>query len=160
MEFSSTSLPELYFAINSKRGLSVSLLRMLEKVCLKTAKKNADILFFQRCLHLEVCPRFLKIKPPKQYTDIKSIYKIMVKKTLNQSQSEVEKLKLNFYQLKENICEKLNCDEWKNLEENIQKQCNKLTEKVHANHTNKLMKLWIKQRPRSPDCIINLGDKN
>ena len=84
----------------------------------------------------------------------------MVKKTLNQSQSEVEKLKLNFDQLKENICEKLNCDEWKNLEENIQKQCNKLTEKVHANHTNKLMKLWIKQRPRSPDCIINLGDKN
>ena len=42
-----TSLPLLYYALNSKRGIAVSTLRCLEKSVMKTAKKMTDIMFLQ-----------------------------------------------------------------------------------------------------------------
>ena len=59
-----TSLPKLYHSISKKRGIPVSLFRKNERLGLKVVKLKLDVNYFETCLDLKICPRFLKFKPP------------------------------------------------------------------------------------------------
>ena len=59
-----TSLPKLYHSISKKRGIPVSLLRKNERLGLKVVKLKLDVNYFETCLDLKICSRFLKFKTP------------------------------------------------------------------------------------------------
>ena len=41
----------------------------------------------------------------------------------------------------------------------IKSECSKFIKKTLAMHNHKLLLLWFKQQPRSPNCILNLSDR-
>ena len=90
--FKSASLPELYFKLASKRGIEVKDLRLLEKRCIQVVKKEIDVLFFETCLDLKVCPEFLKFTPPnlKAYggKSTERLYQDVVKNQLHHVKEE------------------------------------------------------------------------
>ena len=132
-------------------------LRSFEKKAATLTKKELDIRFWERCLDLKLCPEFLKFKPPKlkQYDNVERIYLDIVKKSLTDTRREMDQVKRELDTLKDNIFPKLSSLEKENLEVDIQTHCEKYKKEVLATHNRKLLNLWIKQRPRSPDCIIN-----
>ena len=60
-----SSLPDLYFSLASKRGMAVSVFRNFERKTVKLAEKKLDQRFFEKCLNLGLCPDFLKFHPPR-----------------------------------------------------------------------------------------------
>ncbi len=76
-----TSLPKLYYDLSSKRGILLKDLRAFEKKATKFAKKEQDIRFWERCLDLQLCPEYLKFRPPKvkQYANCNRMYTEIVK---------------------------------------------------------------------------------
>ena len=85
-----TSLPKLYYRISTKRAITFQTLRNFEKVGWKTVKFKSDLKYPQTCLYLDLCPEFLKFKPPNLKVYIKpiDIYRLVVKKKLKEIKCE------------------------------------------------------------------------
>ena len=154
-------LPVLYHSLHSKRGIPVNKLRKLEKATLQVAKKLADIRFWHRCIALKLCPEFLKFKPPrlKQYNNIQELYEIVVRKSLEQSKRELTVSEAKLQSLKREVNSTISPTDNEMLESALQSNCNEFMKQTEAIHNKKLLKLWFKQRPRSPDCVLNLSDR-
>ena len=80
-----SSLPDLYFSLASKRGVAVSVFRSFERKAIKLAEKKLDQRFFEKCLNLGICPDFLKFQPPRlmAYRNTNTLYQQVVQKQLN-----------------------------------------------------------------------------
>ena len=57
----SSTLPNLYYRIQCRRNVEVKLLRKLEKAGLKVTKLKLDRKYFEDCISLKVCPKFLQV---------------------------------------------------------------------------------------------------
>ena len=71
---------------------------------------------------------------------------------MNESKGKFESLKKEIYQT-------MGADGIEKLQTALQSRCNEHIKHVKTNHNKKLLKLWLKQRQRSPDCLINLSDR-
>ena len=80
------SLPKLYFSLSSKRDITVQELRKLEKLGLKVGKLRLDCKYLETCCNLNICPEFLKFKPPnlKVYNSTKDLFQRVLNKKLNE----------------------------------------------------------------------------
>ena len=155
------TLPSFYYELFSRRGIPVSTLRKLEKSVLKTEKRRLDVEFWQRCVELGLCPEFLKFKPPrnKLYDRVEEIYEFVVKKSLMETKKELDELEENHKSIKHDVSVKITDKELEKLEHRIKYEVEKKMNDAKATHNRKLLRLWIKQRPRSPDCLINLSQR-
>ena len=65
------------------------MLRQLERNGLKLVKLKLDVNYFQTCLELQICPKFLRFKPPdiSAYNRPAELYTLRLKRKL-----EVKKL--------------------------------------------------------------------
>ena len=79
-----SSLPKLYHGIDSKRKIPVSTLRAFEKQGHILVKLQLDIKYFETCLDLDLCPEFLKFKPPNLsvYNNAQYLYGPILRKKL------------------------------------------------------------------------------
>ena len=111
-----SSPPTLYFRLASARGVEVQLFRKSEKSAVRLAEKLLDEDFFQTCLDLQLCPKFLKFRPPnlRTYEDVNSIYHQVIqheikvlrdeKATPNRVYNEYKDSILNVISITQGIC--------------------------------------------------------
>ena len=156
-----TSLPTFYYALNSKREISVKTLRRLEKTAVKVRKKELDCLFWESCLHLQLCLDFLKFNLPKlkPYENFNKWYKAAVQKSLEVAKGDRKKEKGKLQTLQSTVYSTLSFLEKQKLIHLVKKRCKTYEEEITTIHDSKLLNMWIRQRPRSPDCITNLSNK-
>ena len=93
-----TSLPKLYFSISSKRGIQVKDLRQIEKFGQKIVKLRLDIKYFEICSNLNLCPEFLKFRPPKLkvYNDSSDWHRVIVLKKFKEIKRDLYKAEKEF----------------------------------------------------------------
>ena len=118
-----------------------------------------DILYWQRCLELRLCPEFLKFKPPNNnlYRRVEDVYEFVVKKSLFETKRELEEARRNNQQLQASIYGQITYMERIKLEHLLKRDTDKKMIDVEATHNKKLLNMWLKQRPRSPESLINLS---
>ena len=143
-----TSLPKLYYRLTKQRDVTVTQLRKLKKYGWKVLKLNLDIKYFENCLDLNLCPKFLKFKPPnlQVYRNSDDLYRIVLNKKLKLTKKDEKKASLEFTSLKTLVLKKISLIEklclLKLLTDKFHKEINEST-KIHQ---QKLFKLWISQR--------------
>ena len=153
-------LPVFYHQLLSKKEVPTNILRKLEKSVLKTEKKKLDVIFLQRCLDLSVCPQFAKFKHANRILyDNGNTHEDVLKKTLIETKRELETLNQLHTNVKESVCLMLDDEEREKLEYLMRNEVEKQMKKVKATHDCKLVKLWLRQRSESPDCIVNLSKR-
>ena len=135
--------------------------RRLERTGLQVSKLKLDLIYFQKCLELEICPQFLKFRPPNlsAYKDIKKWYQKAVKNQISVIDRKLKDKKSSYSTLLERITGKVSVLEKAVLINGWSIFFKKETEKVVQTHDKKLKNLWILERCRSPDCLINLSKK-
>ena len=156
-----TSLPKLYHRISSKRGIPVKVCRRIENLCLKASKKSLDVKYWQRCVDLGVCPKFLMFQPPKlqQYRNTQNVYQQVVLNALRDAEHE-ERCVVNAYNAaKGPIFGKVSFLEKHCLYYLLNSEMKKQTEKVLNVHNKKLRNLWVEYRDNCPDCLVNLSTR-
>ena len=157
------SLPELYFNLARKRGIDVKTFRLLEKRVFQIVKKKLDVEYFEKCLDLKLCPEFLKFHPPKLKAYDKhnkdELYNHAVRFQLGVIKDEVLRAVELFHEVWYSVKPNLSFLERKRLIvmwNNHFKQSGKNIVEVH---NKKLFALWRRQRPESPDCVMNLSSQ-
>ena len=159
---STFSLSKLYFNINNRKGVSVKLFRKYEVLSYKLGKKRLDKEFFCTCLDLEMCPKFLKFKPPqlKAYANTKHMYQQAVRQQLEVVDNEIDAKRKQWIYVRKMLYDHLNVLERRCLEKLLKTYLdNKLcADKDRIN--KKLKQLWNRNKSVSPDCLINLSSKS
>ena len=155
-----SKIPEFYFKLNSKRNVPVSIFRACEKLATKHAKLQLDLLYFEHCLELGLCPDFLKCKPLR-IRGITSITGSINEQAVKYKISEIQKqIKTNISRLhrsKQTIQEQISWLEWITLSTLINNRIRHELDKIKIRHEEKLTKLWIRQRIYTPEAVKNFS---
>ena len=156
-----SSLPKLYYRMHNRKGVRVKECRTLENAGRSVVKCALDTIYWERCLDLNLCPSFLKFRPPKlkQYQNVDTIYKQVVQESYNISKAELEKKEIIFQTLKQELVKKISWLDKTTLMCLLNRSYRRYAEKVKLTHNSKLLNMWQKQRPKSPDCIRNISSK-
>ena len=156
-----TSLPKLYYRLSNKRSISVKNLRLLEKNAIKYARRQLDVHYLEYCFDLGLCPETFKFKIPDMpaYKRIKEFYDVALRKQTDEAKYEESKAEKNFLKIKFEIFPNLTLFEKTLLMKLLVAEVARVSEKVIVKHSRKLQLLWRKQRPRSPDCLLNLSSR-
>ena len=102
-----SSLPELYYNVCKKRGISVKKFRHLEKCGLKVSKLKLDVNYFETCLNLDLCPPKYKLKDAKitERSLSNQLHRVVVEDALNNIRKQLEKAKTVYGMLLKNMNE-------------------------------------------------------
>ena len=136
-------------------------LRLLEKNAIKYARRQLDVHFLEYCYDLGICPEKFKFKVPDiaAYKTTKEFHDVALKKQTDQAKRDESTAEKDFSNLKLDIFQKLTLFEKTLLMKLLVAQVAKVSEKVVSKHSRKLQLLWRKQRPKSPDCLVNLSSR-
>ena len=93
------------------------------------------------------------------YNNVGGIYHQVVKKSLKSTAKELETCRLKLDDSRKEILSKLNETEQLELDELLDRERNKRLQQIKATHNKKLTSMWLNQRPRGPDCVLNLSNK-
>ena len=153
-------ITDVYFKLSSKRNIKVSELRKLEKEGIRYAKLKLDLLYFENCQQLGICPKFLQFKLPNIDTiskDKKCLYQRTVSLKIKEIQKVIKKCERDLWKFKNNIKVRLTFLEWGTLTTLINKKVRVIIESVKIRHEKKLTKLWVEQRIKCPESIKNFS---
>ena len=155
------TLPKLYHYCSSRTSVLVSELRQFEKLCTKITKLRLDIIYFEQCVNLKICPKFLCAKFPKlkAYHKTSNIKNEILKNQLGVLRHELRKICQTYSSMRTKIKDKLSFLEYAILMSRLTKKCKMETCETEQRHQRKLTKLWKEQRTPAPDCLINLSDR-
>ena len=124
-------------------------------------KRNLDVLYWERCIDLELCPNFLKFRPPrlKQYRNVQQMYKNVVEESLAMAKDDLYYAEQHFHKLKEDIDGHLGCMDRAVLSSLLNKEYRSVASDLLKIHNDKLIRLWKTQKPKCPNCVVNLSKK-
>ena len=136
-----SSLPKLYYSISRKRDVSVRACRKLEALGHKAAKQLLDIDYWERCLDLGLCPKFLRFQAPNlpQYANKKNIYDQVVRNALCTSKKDHEFAVRQFNYAKRKITTELSFMEKHCLLYLLSKSVEKRAKSVVDGHNKKTL---------------------
>ena len=156
-----SSLPKFYYRLSNRRGVPVKKCRALEHAGKVVIKSKLDVIYWERCQDLGLCPNFLKFRPPKlkQYRNVENIYQQVVVEAWKSSKNDMEKKEAKFNKLKQEVLADIGFLDKITLLSLLNQYYRKYTEQVQLTHNAKLLSLWMKQRPKCPDCIKNLSSR-
>lgn len=156
-----TSLPRLYYRLSNKRRIPVKKLRDLEKKAVKYARRQLDVHYLEYCFDLGICPETFRFKIPNDtaYKKNKEFYDVALQKQTEEAKYEKSLAENQFLNIKMEIFSKLTLFEKTLLMKLLVAQVARVSEKVIVKHSRKLQLLWRKQRPKSPDCLLNLSSR-
>ena len=156
-----SSLPKLYYRLSKRSGVTVHQCRALEDAGKKLVKRSLDVAYWERCVDLELCPNFLKFRPPRlrQYKNVKHVYQEVVKESLIIAKDDYKHAEELFQRRKNEITSHLSYMEEATLLSLLNKRYRITTKSILKTHNDKLMRLWKTQKPKCPNCIINLSEK-
>ena len=140
--------------------MSVKCLRKLEKAGTQVTKLSLDLKYFEKCLELGICPKYLRFKPPKLpvYKNCKNVYRQVVNNQINVVKKDLKYAKSKYISELKFICSKLSFVETIALKHLLKKRYEALSIPVLQRHNQKLLRLWKDSRTRSPECLLNLSD--
>ena len=83
----------------------MSLFRKNERLSLKVVKLKLDVNYFETCLNLKICPRFLKFKPPNLsvYNKPDNLFPSVLGKKLKETNRELRIAESRFRSMKQQI---------------------------------------------------------
>ena len=154
---------KLYHRIAQKGVVSKDTLRQFEKLVSKLASYQQHLKYFDRCIEMNLIPEFIKFKPPdlEVYQDPNIFYKKVLHEQRRLVSITTKEIRAEYYVLLNILRTKLNTFDFRLLllllNENVVKKL--LIEKINT-HNKKLYALWNNQRPQTPECIINLSNKD
>ena len=156
-----TSLPKLYYRLSSKRGIRLKKLRDLEKTAIKYARRQLDVHYLEYCYDLGIYPETFKFKIPEDnaYKSKKEFYDVALKKQTDKAKYDESIAEKNFVDIKSEIFPQLTLFEKTLLMKLLVAEVARVSEKVVFQQSRKLQLLWRKQRPKSPDCLVNLSSR-
>ena len=157
-----STLPQLYHYINgNKSGVTLQILRKLEKLGLKVRKLHLDVKYLQSCLELDLVPATLKIDNErlKHFGNTRRLHQSFVKERLLTVQEELKSRNTVYAQEREQIYKRLSLVERTCLQSLLNKHYVTELEKVKSVHAKKLLNLWNKEGKKSPDCIVNSSNR-
>ena len=156
-----TSLPQLHYGLSSKRGIPIKQLRKFEKTAIKYARRQLDVHYLEYCFDLGLCPQKFKFKLPKDtaYNNTKEFYDVALRKQTDEARRDESTAEENFLDFKFDIFSKLTLFEKTLYMKLLVARVANASEKVIHKHSQKLQLLWRKQRPSSPDCLVNLSSR-
>ena len=155
------TLPRLYYHISNRRDVRISDLRQLEKTGIKLTKLSLDLGYFEKCIELGLCPKFLKFRPPKlaAYKDTKTVYQQVLRNQINIVKKEIKSVNSKYRLQKNAVVLKISILERLKLVYLLSVRYKNVSKSVLHNHDKKLLHLWKADRWKSPDCLINLSKK-
>ena len=111
------SLLQLFYKLQDRRDVSVKCLRKLEKAGTQVTKLSLDLKYFEKCLELGICPKYLRFKPPKLpvYKNCKNVYRQVVNNQINVVKKDLKSAKSKYISELKFICSKLSFVETKLL---------------------------------------------
>ena len=129
------------------------MLRKLEKATVQAAKKELDIVFWKRCIDLQLCPEFLKFKVPKikQYRNVNKLYNSVITKSLEDTNYELKQVQIKLNAIKLKVGQLVSFAEKHMLDHVMTAYCKRFRTITTAVHTRKLLNLWLKQRSKNKE---------
>ena len=154
-----TSLPKLYYRLQGRRNVAVQQLRKLEKSGLKLTKLTLDLKYFQSCVELGLCPKFLRFKPPNlsAYKKTSNVYRQVLINQVNIIKKELKSIRNTYIKELKSIRNSISYMESLVLCNLLKKRYVASSVPVLKTHNKKLLALWKSERTRSPDCLMNLS---
>ena len=154
------TLPRCYYNIWQQcRSVSVSFLRDFEKKLLRIEKLKLDLSFLKTCQDLDVFPRFLNFRtPPQLNLDCKSVKRRALKQEILAKNRELIRCRHAATQSEDYIKSKITFFKFTLLKSLLHKLISKCRRKWKGTLDHKLFNIWVTQRPRSPDSLINDSD--
>ena len=153
------SLPKLYHRLQDRRDVEVTRLRKLEKAGLKVTKLTLDLKYFEACVELGVCPKFLKFKPPNlpAYQNTKNVLRKVLSNQINCVLKELKSAKAHYSAELKFVVARISQVEKMVLCHLLRKRYESHSVPVLRTHNDKLLRLWQSDRNRSPNCLLNLS---
>ena len=142
--------------------MKISTLRQYEKLSVKYALHKLHLQYFDKCLELNLIPEFLKFKPPRldAYRNSKAYFTKAVNEQRKVVGAKLKDLKDQYDKLTSELISRLTSSDFHRLVNSINTHAVDKAEKERVKqHNGKLYKLWKKQRPPVPNCIVNLSSK-
>ena len=157
----SSTLPNLYYRIQCRRNVEVKLLRKLEKAGLKVTKLKLDRKYFEDCISLKVCPKFLQVNSPRirAFENVWNIQKSVIQNQISALSQDLNHAQKVYSSLFNIVQAQISFLEKHALRHLLKRGFQKHANEVRATHYKKLMALWKSQRFRSPGCLLNLSKR-
>ena len=154
-----SSLPKLYHRLQDRRDVAVSQFRKLEKAGLKVTKLVLDLKYFESCLELGICPKYLKFKPPNlpAYQNTKNVLRKVLSNQINCVNKDLKQAKRQYQFELKSIVDRISIVEKMVLCHLLKKRYEAHSIPVLKTHRDKLLTLWKSERSRSPKCLMNLS---
>ena len=155
-----SSLSELYYYLNNKRGIEVGLLRKLEKSGQRLTKLQLDKKFVNICLDFDICPAKFKFRAPNLdvYRDKRKIYGVVLRRQLEVISKNHRRAHRLYNDLRNTVVQQISLVERICLLRMLNDQFQRNAKKHEIRHNKKLLNLWKDQRFSSPECLINLSN--
>ena len=148
--------------IANKGVVKISTLRQYEKLSVKYALQKLHLQYFDKCLELDLIPEFLKFKPPRldAYRNSKAYFTKAVNEQRKVVGAKLKDLNDQYEKLTSELISRLSSSDYRLLVNSINTHTVEKAERDRVKqHNGKLYKLWKKQRPPVPDCIVNISSK-
>ena len=159
--YKSVKTATYFHCLESLYGIPVSYFRKFEKLTEKKLKLQLDLAYFEKCIFLKVVPKFLTIKVPK----LKSLSQIAdnCDRLVVEAQIKyVQKMiKHNTKQIDDITCKIKDQLSWFRLvvlKLIVIRSIQPKLKEVENKHNDKLKRLWLNNRIKSPDCLVNLSN--
>ena len=146
-----SNLPQLYYRLANRRNVSVKEFRELEKDALRVSKLTLDVAYFDKCLELEICPKYLRFKVPnlKAFKDPQKLYIQGVKCQLESVKDDLRKAKRKYKHSWDKIYINLSFMERHVLLKTLNVHIGKFSNEITERHNRKLLALRKTERTRS-----------
>ena len=159
---SNKNLPigRFYHRIANKGVATKEELRQFERLSCKLATFKLHRRYFDRCVELNLVPDFLKFKPPnlEVYSNTDTYYQQVLKDQGELVGQDLKRIKDEYNSCVKYLRAHMSTFDFRLLVVLIyERSLRQLISQKKNQHNKKLYALWRKQRPETPECIINLS---
>ena len=156
-----TSLAQYYHFLDNKRGIPVKTLRYLEKSGLKVRKLCVDVKYLESCVELELCPPSLKVTDRKiaESSNANRYHLASLRERLQVVKKELDEANRTYRARLHDVCNSLSLTEQCCLNSLLTTYYDKQLARINQRHKKKMFNLWRVAGKKSPDCIVNISNK-
>ena len=138
------------------------MLRQFEKISRRLAGLKLDLMYFNKCEELSLIPQFLtcKLSSHEAYRNSKVFFKKALGEQKKLVAGKLKDCKIEYKRQAANLRQKISICQFRLLVSSLRLNATtKIIAEKTKRHNSKLYRLWMKQRPATPDCVINCSSK-
>ena len=154
----SVKLPTYFYSLQKLYNIPVSECRRFEKLTEKRHKLRLDLEYFEKCLFLNVIPKFLQFKIPNLdaiKSNVENYHKLTLESHIKYVKREIKINDRKYKVRNDSLRSKLSWLRMCILDMMILAEVKSKMKTHTMRHNSKISKLWLEQRLPAPDCIVN-----